>query len=112
MHGSGPPDTAALAIARTHRAEPPGIRVEVDVETLDELREALATGTDMIRLDSMPPALMREAVALVAGRVPVEASGGVTLETARAIAETGVDFISAGALTHSAGSLDIGLDIP
>lgn len=104
--------SVAAAIARTHRAAPPGIRVEVEVETLDELREALAAGADMILLDNMPPALMREAVVLVAGRVPLEASGGVTLETVRAIAETGVDFISAGALTHSAGSLDIALDIP
>ncbi len=104
--------SVAEAVARTHRAAPPGIRVEVEVETLDELREALAAGADMILLDNMPPALMREAVVLVAGRVPLEASGGVTLETVRAIAETGVDFISAGALTHSAGSLDIALDIP
>ncbi len=100
------------AIARARRAAPPGIRVEVEVETLDELREALGAGADMILLDNMPPARMREAVVLVAGRVPLEASGGVTLETVRAIAETGVDFISAGALTHSAGSLDIALDIP
>jgi len=104
--------SVAEAVARTHRSAPPGIRVEVEVETLDELREALAAGADMILLDNMPPALMREAVVLVAGRVPLEASGGVTLETVRAIAETGVDFISAGALTHSAGSLDIALDIP
>lgn len=104
--------SVAEAIARARRAAPPGIRIEVEVETLDELREALVSGADMILLDNMPPALMREAVAVVAGRVPLEASGGVSLETVRAIAETGVDFISVGALTHSAGSLDVALDIP
>ena len=75
------------------------------------MREALAAGADSILLDNMTPATMREAVALVAGRATLEASGGVTLDTVRAIAETGVDFISVGALTHSARSLDVSLEV-
>ena len=74
-------------------------------------REALDAGVDAILLDNMTPAELREAVALVAGRAPLEASGGVTLETIRDIAETGVDLISVGALTHSARSLDVSLEV-
>ena len=85
--------------------------VQVEVEDLDGLREALAAGADAILLDNMPPALMREAVAITAGRATLEASGGVTLDTIRPIAETGVDFISIGALTHSARSLDVSLEV-
>jgi nicotinate-nucleotide pyrophosphorylase (carboxylating) len=87
------------------------VKVEVEVDTLDQLREALAAGVDAILLDNMPPATLREAVAIAAGKVVLEASGGVTLDTVAAIAATGVDFISAGALTHSAHALDLGLDI-
>ena len=86
------------------------VKVEVEVDTLLQLREALAGDPDVIMLDNFSLADMREAVGIVAGRVTLEASGGVTLETVREIAETGVDVISVGALTHSAKVLDIGLD--
>jgi len=86
------------------------VKVEVEVDTLVQLREALACDPDVIMLDNFSLADMREAVEIVAGRITLEASGGVTLETVRAIAETGVDVISVGALTHSAKVLDIGLD--
>ena len=98
------------AIERARAAIPP-LPIEVEAETLDQVREALAAGADRILLDNMPLARLREAVALVAGRCPLEASGGVTLATVRAIAETGVDFISVGALTHSAPSLDVSLEV-
>jgi len=86
------------------------VKVEVEVDTLVQLHEALAHDPDVIMLDNFSLADMREAVEIVSGRVTLEASGGVTLETVRAIAETGVDVISVGALTHSAKVLDIGLD--
>lgn len=87
------------------------IEIEVEVKDLDELREALALGLDRIMLDNMTLQEMREAVRITDGRVPLEASGGVNLETVRQIAETGVDYISVGALTHSVTALDISLDI-
>jgi nicotinate-nucleotide pyrophosphorylase (carboxylating) len=83
--------------------------IEVEVKDFDELETALALGVDRIMLDNMDPDALREAVERVAGRVKLEASGNVTLETVRLIAETGVDFISSGALTHSARALDISL---
>jgi nicotinate-nucleotide pyrophosphorylase (carboxylating) len=83
--------------------------VEVECATLDELREALAAGAPRILLDNMTNEAVREAVALTAGRAELEASGGVSLDTVRAVAETGVDFISVGALTHSAPALDVSL---
>ncbi|HQN38714.1 MAG TPA: carboxylating nicotinate-nucleotide diphosphorylase [Thermoanaerobaculia bacterium] len=86
------------------------VKIEVEVDDLDQLREALAAGADVILLDNMPPALLREAVAIAGGRVPLEASGGVRPETIRAIAESGVDLISVGWLTHSAPALDVALD--
>jgi nicotinate-nucleotide pyrophosphorylase (carboxylating) len=85
--------------------------VEVEAETLEQVREAVEAGADAILLDNMSTHELREAVALVAGRAKLEASGGVTLDTVRAIAETGVDFISVGALTHSARSLDVSLEV-
>ncbi|HUG64868.1 MAG TPA: carboxylating nicotinate-nucleotide diphosphorylase [Gaiellaceae bacterium] len=85
--------------------------VEVECDTLDQVAEALEAGVDAILLDNMTLAQLREAVALVAGRARLEASGGVTLDTIRAIAETGVDEISVGALTHSARSLDVSLEL-
>ncbi len=88
-----------------------GTPLEVETETLDEVREALEAGVDRILLDNMSPEELRRAVELVAGRVPLEASGGVTLDTVRAVAETGVDFISIGALTHGARSLTVSLDV-
>jgi nicotinate-nucleotide pyrophosphorylase (carboxylating) len=87
------------------------VRVEVEVETVEQAAEAAAAGADMILLDNMAPEQLRAAVAAIAGRARSEASGGITLETVRAAAEAGVDFISVGALTHSARALDIGLDI-
>jgi nicotinate-nucleotide pyrophosphorylase (carboxylating) len=93
------------------RAAGSGLPLQVECESLDDVREALASGVDSILLDNMSPAELREAVDAVAGRVPLEASGGVTLDTVRAIAETGVDFVSVGALTHSARSLDVSLEV-
>jgi nicotinate-nucleotide pyrophosphorylase (carboxylating) len=93
------------------RAKDAGVPVQVEVDTLDQLREALDAGAESILLDNMPPATMREAVAITAGRAKLEASGGVTLDTVRSIADTGVDFISIGALTHSARSLDVSLEV-
>jgi len=87
-----------------------GLEVQVEVDRIDQVEPALAAGADRLLLDNMAPPTLREAVALVAGRVPLEASGGVTLETIRAIAETGVNFISAGRITQSAPAVDIGLD--
>ena len=96
------------AVGRASRA---GVPVQVEVEDLDGLREALDAGADSVLLDNMSPEEMREAVSVTAGRATLEASGGVTLDTIRAIAETGVDFISIGALTHSARSLDVSLEV-
>jgi nicotinate-nucleotide pyrophosphorylase (carboxylating) len=84
--------------------------IEIEVDRLSQIEEALPFKPDAILLDNMSTALLKEAVALIAGRAKTEASGGVRLETVKAIAQTGVDFISAGALTHSAVNLDIGLD--
>jgi nicotinate-nucleotide pyrophosphorylase (carboxylating) len=88
----------------------PMVKVEVEVDTLDQLHEALALGFDAVLLDNMSVAVMRQAVEMTRGRAKLEASGGITLERVRAIAETGVDFISSGALTHSVRSLDLGMD--
>jgi nicotinate-nucleotide pyrophosphorylase (carboxylating) len=84
--------------------------IEIEVENLDQLLEAMKHHPDAVLLDNMPIAMLKEAVGIVAGRAKTEASGGVRLETVRSIAETGVDYISVGALTHSAVNLDIGLD--
>ena len=88
-----------------------GASIEVEVKSLAELEEALALGVDRIMLDNMSPAEMKRAVEWVAGRVPLEASGGITLDTVRAVAETGVDLVSVGALTHSVVALDISLEV-
>lgn len=97
--------------AAVSRAVAAGIdRIIVEVDRLDQIEPALGAGATHLLLDNMAPALLREAVALVAGRVPTEASGGVRLETIRAIAETGVTYISVGRLTQSAPAADIGLD--
>jgi len=98
-----------LAVARARDFIPHTIKIEVETETLAEVAEALACGADIIMLDNMDTASMRAAVQLIAGRALVEASGGVTLETVREIAETGVDIISVGALTHSARAMDISM---
>jgi nicotinate-nucleotide pyrophosphorylase (carboxylating) len=89
------------------RAGAPGLPVEVEARTLEDVREALELGIDRILLDNMSLEMMREAVRLVAGRVKLEASGNITLENVRAVAETGVDFISCGALTHSVRVFDL-----
>jgi nicotinate-nucleotide pyrophosphorylase (carboxylating) len=93
------------------RARSTGLPVEVECDTLDQVGEALAAGADRILLDNMGLDELRAAVSLAAGRTELEASGGVSLETVRAIAETGVDFISVGALTHSARALDVSLEV-
>ena len=87
------------------------LKIEVEVETLDQLREAIEAGAHVVMLDNMPVHEMKEAVTLVKGRVLIEASGNVTLENIKDIAETGVDLISVGALTHSAPAADISLKI-
>lgn len=84
--------------------------IEAECDTLDQVAEAVAAGADIVLLDNMGPDVLRKAVAIVAGRAKTEASGGVTLDTIRAIAETGVDFVSVGRITQSAPAVDIGLD--
>jgi nicotinate-nucleotide pyrophosphorylase (carboxylating) len=98
--------TAAVGAARSAY---PDLPIEVEAETADDVREALATGAPRILLDNMTPDQMRAIVDEVAGRAELEASGGIDLDTVRAAAETGVDFISVGALTHSAPALDLSL---
>jgi nicotinate-nucleotide pyrophosphorylase (carboxylating) len=97
------------ATQRALAAAPDGVTVEVECDTLDELEAALAAGVPRILLDNMSLDELRRAVELAAGRAELEASGGITLDTVRAVAETGVDFISVGALTHSAPALDVSL---
>lgn len=87
------------------------VKIEIEVDTLDQLDEVIREGADVVLLDNMTPAHLKDAVARVKGKMLTEASGGVTLETVVAIAESGVDMISVGALTHSAKVLDLGLDI-
>ena len=98
------------AAVKRARAGEPGLEIEVEARTLEDVREALAIGVERILLDNMKPELMTEAVRLTKGRAKLEASGNVTLETVRKIAETGVDFISIGALTHSAKVFDVSFD--
>jgi nicotinate-nucleotide pyrophosphorylase (carboxylating) len=95
---------------RAARAANSGLKVQVEVDRIDQIEPALEAGADRLLLDNMPPSVLREAVALVAGRVPLEASGGVNQETIRGIAETGVNYISVGRITQSAPAVDIGLD--
>ncbi len=104
------PDAITWAV-RQARAACPGLTVEVEADTLTEVRRAVAAGADIILLDNMPAEQLRQAVRLVAGRARTEASGGITLANVRAVAETGVDFISVGALTHSAPAADVALDL-
>jgi nicotinate-nucleotide pyrophosphorylase (carboxylating) len=101
----------AAAVKRVTGLAPLLVRVEVEVKNLDEVREALSAGAHVIMLDNMTPEDMRKAVSLIAGRALVEASGNVTLERVREIAQTGVDFISTGAITHSVAAADISLKI-
>jgi len=103
------PNAIAAAVARA-RKKFPKLKVEVEADTLAQVAQAADAGADIILLDNMPPAQLRAAVKMVRGRVKTEASGGVNLKTVRAIATTGVDFISVGGITHSARAVDIGLD--
>lgn len=89
----------------------PGIVIEVEIDRLDQLEEAISAGADEVLLDNMTPQMCAQAVEINRGRVKLEASGGITLETVRSYADTGVDFIAVGAITHSAPILDIGLDL-
>ena len=100
-------EVVALALERASHT----IKVEVEVTNLEELQEALEAGAHVIMLDNMTLNQMREAVEMVNGRAVIEASGGINLETVRAVAETGVDLISIGSLTHSVKALDISLDL-
>lgn len=104
-HGTGV--GACVAAARTKY---PGLKIEVEVDTVDQLKEALTTKPDWVLLDNMPPPVLRECVALCKGICKTEASGGINLDTIYDIAQTGVDAISVGALTHSAPSIDLALD--
>jgi nicotinate-nucleotide pyrophosphorylase (carboxylating) len=100
----------ALAVRRVRELAPRDSKVEVECDRVEQVEQALAAGADIILLDNMPLDLMRECVRLVRGRAILEASGGVRLDTVRAIAETGVDWISSGALTHSAPAMNLALD--
>lgn len=97
------------AIQRARSAVGPMTRVEVEVESLEQLEEALAAGADMVLLDNMTPEQLRQAVELNAGRATLEASGDISVETAAAVAASGVDYLSSGALTHSAKALNLSL---
>lgn len=101
----------ARALRRAQAARGHLRMIEIEVDTIEQLKEALPLGPDAVLLDNMPPETLREAVALIDGQCVAEASGGVNLETIATIAETGVDMISVGALTHSATTLDLGLDV-
>jgi nicotinate-nucleotide pyrophosphorylase (carboxylating) len=101
----------AKAIERARAFAGHLVKVEVEVDDLDQLREALDAAPDAVLLDNMKPAMLRKAVALVSGRAATEASGGITPDSVAEIAETGVDYISSGWITHSAPALDLGLDI-
>ncbi len=103
------PNAIAAAIRRA-RKECPKLKVEVEADTLEQVAQATDAGADIILLDNMTTGQLRQAVKIVRGRAQTEASGGVNLKTVRAIAATGVDFISVGAITHSARAVDIGLD--
>ena len=99
----------AIERARAHVGHM--VRIEVEVDSLAMLHDALTVNPDVVMLDNMDPATLRQAVAIVGGRALTEASGRITHETVAAVAETGVDYISSGWITHSAPSLDLGLDI-
>jgi nicotinate-nucleotide pyrophosphorylase (carboxylating) len=100
-------DVIRLALSKASHT----IKVEVEVETVQEAEEAAAAGAHVILLDNMSPEMMRQAVDIIDGRAAVEASGGISLETVRAVAASGVDLISVGGLTHSTKALDISLDL-
>ena len=99
----------AAAVVRA-REKFPKLKIEVEADTLEQVAQAADAGAEIILLDNMPLAKLRQAVKIIHGRAQTEASGGVNLKTVHAIAKTGVDFISVGAITHSARAVDIGLD--
>jgi nicotinate-nucleotide pyrophosphorylase (carboxylating) len=99
----------AVRAAKSHNFG--GIKIQAECDTLEQVQEALDAGADSLLLDNMPPPVLRQAVDLIQGQIPLEASGGVNLKTIRDIADTGVDFISVGAITQRAPAVDIGLDI-
>ncbi len=103
------PNPIAAAVRRARGARP-DLRIEVEADSVTQAEQAAAAGADIILLDNMEPATLREAVRRIAGRSKTEASGGITLDSIRPVAESGVDFISVGALTHSAPAVDIALD--
>lgn len=103
------PNAIAVAVQRA-RARYPQLQVEVEADSLEQVEQAVAAGADIVLLDNMTPEILKKAVELVRGRVKTEASGGVSLSTVRAVAEAGVDYISVGALTHSARACDVALD--
>jgi nicotinate-nucleotide pyrophosphorylase (carboxylating) len=107
----GGPSRLPEALRKARRAIPHTIRIEVEVDELDQVEQALQGGADIILLDNMSPEQLRQAVRLISGRALTEASGRVTLESVRAVAASGVDLISVGALTHSVRALDIALDV-
>jgi len=100
-----------VAVRQAKSADLGDINVQAECDTLDQVREAFEAGANSLLLDNMEPERLRQAVQFIDGRIPLEASGGVSLETIRSIAETGVDFISVGAITQRAPAIDIGLDI-
>lgn len=99
------------AVAKARKDAGHSVKIEVECDTLDQVSEALQAGAELILLDNMPPATLREGVELVNGKALCEASGGINLQTVRGVAQSGVDIISVGALTHSVRALDVGLDI-
>lgn len=99
----------ALKRAKAHAPE--GFKIEVECDTINQVQEAIAGGVDIILLDNMSNTQLREAVAIVNGKIPLEASGGVNINTIRSIAETGVDYISVGSITNTPANVDIGLDM-
>jgi len=101
----------ADAVRLAREAAPPEMRVQIEVTSVEEAREALAAGAHELLLDNMPPEEMRRVVELAKGKAVLEASGGITLANARRVAETGVDYISVGAITHSAPALDLSLEL-
>ncbi|SPJ15831.1 putative nicotinate-nucleotide pyrophosphorylase (carboxylating) [Syntrophobacter sp. SbD2] len=98
------------AVCRARESAPHTLRIEIEVESIRQVHEAVAAGADIVLLDNFTLDMLREAVVIGKGRVVLEASGGVRLETVRAIAETGVDFVSCGALTHSARAIDLTME--
>ncbi|GMV49701.1 MAG: putative nicotinate-nucleotide pyrophosphorylase [carboxylating] [Nitrospirae bacterium] len=109
LRSQGVDVAGACRLARA--GAPHGLRIEVEAKTLEEVKEALAGKADIILLDNMSPALVRQAVDLIKGRTLVEVSGGITLDTVEAMAKAGADFISVGALTHSAPAANLSLDL-